>query len=89
MNLSKNEINFVLLVYKSPGCKLNGGEAFCQENDQSIALWNNPEALGLIECVGSYKWVPTQKLEEAIVEALFNSPQNPRSPDSLKPDRML
>jgi hypothetical protein len=88
MNLSKNEIDFVLLVYRSPGCKLGSGEAFCQENDQPIALWKNPEELELIECVGGYKWVPTQKLEKIIVEALFNSPQNPRSPDLLKPDRM-
>jgi hypothetical protein len=55
MNLSKNEIDFVLLVYKSPGGKLNGGEAFCEESDPSVPLWKKPEALGLIECVGSYK----------------------------------
>jgi hypothetical protein len=70
MNLSKNEVDFVLLVYRSPGCKLGSGEAFCQENDQPIALWKNPEELELIEGVGGYKWVPTPKLEEIISEAL-------------------
>jgi hypothetical protein len=74
MNLSKNEIDFVLLVYKSPGCKLNGGEAFCEENDLAVPLWKKPEALGLIECVGSYKWMPTPKLEKIIVDALSNVP---------------
>jgi hypothetical protein len=74
MNLSKNEIDFVLMVYKSPGCKLNGGEAFCEEHDSSVPLWKKPEALGLIEYVGSHKWVSTLKLEKIIVDALSNVP---------------
>jgi hypothetical protein len=51
--LSDAERAFVELVKASPGCKLNDAQAF---DDAGNALWRKPEALGLIECVGSYEW---------------------------------
>ncbi len=56
------EIEFVKLVYQHPGSKLNGGEA---QGEHDENLWETPEKMGLIKCVGSYKWVPdTEKVLE-------------------------
>lgn len=70
--LTPEETAFVMLVYKNPCAKLNSGEAVHCIDDgsqygQTIALWENPEKLGLIESVGSYKWRPTNKLQIGIV----------------------
>lgn len=71
--LTEKEAEFVKLVYRNPGCKLNGpNESSYYEDDGSkygefITLWNNPEKLGLIKTVGSYKWVPTDKLDLCLV----------------------
>jgi hypothetical protein len=51
--LSDAERAFVELVKANPGCKVNDAQAF---DDAGNALWRKPEALGLIECVGSYEW---------------------------------
>lgn len=70
--LTSNEVAFVATVFVNPGVKLDGkGVASHWEDDgteygKSISHWENPEALGLIECVGSYKWKPTDKLVLAL-----------------------
>jgi hypothetical protein len=67
--LSPAEADFVRRVVMSPGAKLNGGEAWgITTEEHTSPLWEKPEELGLIECVGSYKWIPTDKLEIGIVE---------------------
>lgn len=53
--LTEAERDFVGLVRIYPGRKLNSGEA---EGPNGEPLWKRPESLGLIKCVGSYKWVP-------------------------------
>ena len=52
--LSPDERAFVELVRQRPGHKLNSGDALGPDGE---SLWKRPEELGLIECVGSYKWV--------------------------------
>ena len=69
LSLTEPEMRFVLCVYRSPRSKLNSGEAWHNTDDQSTALWKNPEKLGLIEAVGSYKWIPTEKLTSLIENA--------------------
>lgn len=51
--LSAAELRFLEAIALSPGCKLNGGIAWDEEGN---SLWERLEALGLIECVGGYKW---------------------------------
>lgn len=53
-HLTAAEHAFVELVRERPREKLDGGEAF---DADGWALWKRPEALGLIQSVGSYKWV--------------------------------
>ena len=70
--LTVHEANFVRRVFMRPGCKLNGDdEASHWEDDGSpygktVPHWSRPEDLGLITCVGSYKWLPTAKIVIAI-----------------------
>lgn len=54
-----SECEFIELVCKNPGGKLSGAIG----ND---APWKRPEEQGLVRCVGSYKWEPTEKLVIAI-----------------------
>lgn len=59
--LTKEEIQFVKDVILNPGCKLSNVFLWIDDGSEygtSLALWKKPEELGLIECVGSYKWVP-------------------------------
>jgi hypothetical protein len=56
--LTDEERAFVELVRSRPGLKLNGGESCSTTGDP---LWIRPEAKGLIEAVGSYKWRPLSK----------------------------
>lgn len=80
--LTSHEADFCLLVFRSPGAKLNGdGEASHWEDDgstygRSVSHWNRPEELGLIACVGGYKWVPTDKLNSLLRSALSAQVQN-------------
>ena len=66
--LTEPEAAFVEWVHRNPGCKANDGDlAQHWESDGSehgviLCHWKRPEELGLIECVGSYKWAPTAKL---------------------------
>jgi hypothetical protein len=52
-DLSEAELAFVELVKANPGKKLSHNDAF---DADSYPLWKKPEQLGLIECLGSYKW---------------------------------
>jgi len=66
--LTKYEIQFVMDVCANPGRK-HPGECSHFEDDGSefgiiINHWEAPEKLGVVKCVGSYKWIPTEKLEE-------------------------
>jgi hypothetical protein len=60
--LTPEEVAFLRRVHERPGGKLNGdGEAsdsveIAPDQWQSRAFWEAPERLGLVECVGSYKW---------------------------------
>lgn len=59
--LSAEEVAFVQRVYLNPGSKIK--DCFHHVDDGSeygvsVSLWANPEKLGLIKCVGSYKWEP-------------------------------
>ena len=51
--LTKEEANFVQRVEQTPGFR-----QFQAFGTDSKPLWLNPEKLGLIHCVGSYKWAP-------------------------------
>lgn len=67
-DLLPEEIEFVKRVCMYPGSKLNDFPCLIIIDDgtewgESYALWEKPEALGLIECVGGYKWIPTDKIE--------------------------
>lgn len=57
-DLTAAEAAFVELVKARPGCKLGHDQVF---GENTYPLWRKPEALGLVECVGSYKWKPTNK----------------------------
>lgn len=80
--LTSHEIDFCLLVLQSPGARLDDeGQARHWEDDgseygQIFSHWYKPEELGLIECVGGYKWVPTDKLK-SMVRAALAGPQQP------------
>lgn len=66
--LSTEELRFLDAVALNPGSKLNGGIA-CGEEGNS--LWPRLEALGLIECLGSYKWQLTFSAFEMGVKAFL------------------
>jgi hypothetical protein len=66
--LSADEINFVERVRQRPGHKLNSGEA---QGSNGEPLWKRPEELGLIQVVGSYKWVvPGARPESPVADAI-------------------
>lgn len=81
--LTSHEIDFCLLVLNCPGAKLNGdGQASHWEDDgseygRSVSHWNRPEELGLIACVGGYKWVPTDKLKGMVRAGLSAQVEQP------------
>lgn len=68
VELSTEELRFLDAVALNPGSKLNGGIA-CGEEGNS--LWPRLEALGLIECLGSYKWQLTFSAFEMGVKAFL------------------
>lgn len=51
--LSAEELRFLETIALNPGAKLNGGIAWNTEGDP---MWDHLEGLGLIKCVGGYKW---------------------------------
>jgi hypothetical protein len=66
--LTVDERAFVELVRQRPGHKLNNGEAFDADGN---GLWTKPEALGLIQCVGSFKWtVPGAQKQSPVADAV-------------------
>lgn len=61
-SLSKEEKDFVLRVSNNQGVKY-GAEPHFSKNSM-VSLWENPEKLGFIQSVGSYKFVVTDKYKE-------------------------
>ncbi len=88
-DLTSHEVDFCILVLCKPSTKLNGeGEALHWEDDGSefgkcVAHWDRPEKLGLVECVGSYKWVPTDKLKSILRSALSAQVQDVATPSPI------
>lgn len=64
--LTQEEINFLLRVMACPGCKIDEFASHWEDDGteygKTVAHWKRPEELGIIEAVGSYKWVPTKRL---------------------------
>lgn len=77
--LTDAEIIFLKHVIQNPGSKLDGGESWNEDSP----LWNRPEELGLITCVGSYKWEPTDKLLQLATQGLKLSLMLEFSPETL------
>ena len=65
--LTEGEAALVEWVHRNPGAKADHALAHGTE-DQPASNWQRPEALGLIESVGSYKWRPTERLVLAVTE---------------------
>jgi len=82
--LSAAEAGFVLDVLRSPGAKLNNGEAWMRDGENHKALWHLPEELGLIISLGSYKWTPTEKLRRVIVQAISGVSAVPQPTDAQR-----
>lgn len=64
--LSKEEYEFVKKVSQRCGCKMNTEDCYQYSETSTgshIALWETPEKLGVIEAVGSYKWVITDRVK--------------------------
>jgi hypothetical protein len=66
--LSEDEATFVRAVFASPGSKGVGQEWSSTWKDDGteygcvIHHWERLEKLGLIRCVGGFKWEPTDRL---------------------------
>lgn len=72
LGLTDDEIDFVNRVYENPCCKMGKIDKWIDDGSEygtSVNFWENPEKLGVIECVGSYKWKPTSKVK---MQLLFN-----------------
>lgn len=67
--LTEDEKRFVSLVFLNQGCKLSA-DIDSSDYDQP-PVWEKPERLGLVKCVGSYKWVTTNKVSCTFV---FDTP---------------
>lgn len=73
---------FILRVDKSRGgkhgaepCSIGSDVRYDPPNEEcfkSIALWVKAEKSGFIECVGSYKWVTTDKYADLEKELFLN-----------------
>lgn len=68
--LTEHECNFVYSVFHAAGCKIPDAASHWEDDGTEygkiVTHWEKPESLGLVECVGSYKWKPTDKLVLAI-----------------------
>lgn len=69
--LSKDEREFVLRIKENGGFKYGGEPHYINSDEEDengykkqIALWENPEELGFIKCIGSYKWIVTEQYIE-------------------------
>jgi hypothetical protein len=72
--LDSDHKKFVLRVRNGGGGKhaaephsIESAERCDPPNDEyfkSIALWDKAEASGFIECIGSYKWITTDKYSD-------------------------
>jgi len=54
--LDDDERSFLEAVEKFPGAKHAWGGVYIREDKEPV--WKRPEELGLVECVGSWKWNP-------------------------------
>ena len=58
-----DECTFVDAVYRHPGVKIDNPYGKTSSDEEEGPLWKHPEELGLIQVVGTYRWIPTEKLE--------------------------
>ena len=72
--LSADELKFLEAIAMNPGAKLNDGIASSEDGN---SLWVRLEDLGLIECIGSYKWKLTFNAVELGVKAFLGQQPAP------------
>lgn len=65
--LTDEEEAFVAAVFHYPGSKY---PVVDHSNIDGSAVWRKPEDLGLVECVGSYKWKPVEGKFKIRIEIL-------------------
>lgn len=65
--LRDDELAFLNLVIQAPGAKLSSEQIF---GEDMHPLYREPERLGLVRCVGSYKWEPTLLLFVRAIRAI-------------------
>lgn len=82
--LSADELKFLEAIAMNPGAKLNDGIASSEEDN---SLWVRLEDLGLIECIGSYKWKLTFSAVELGVKAFLG--QQPAPVAVVLPERRM
>lgn len=66
------KIKFLKSILNAPGCKCPVGATYIGANGDTGQVWEELEASGLIDCVGSNKWAPSSELKDAADVALTN-----------------
>ncbi len=78
--LSAEEVEFVKRVFLNPGGKCYDCFAYLkgstEEEIKAIPLWENPEKLGIIRCVGGYKWEPAGLTMKLFMKAAVEIPDD-------------
>lgn len=67
---TRAQIFFLKSILNSPGCKHAAETSYQDDNGDYQELWSELEKLELVECIGSYKWIPTEKLKRATDNAV-------------------
>lgn len=69
--LTKYEADFVRAVVASPGAK----HAYTGPAPESgPSVWTKPEQMGLVVCIGSYKWEPGPNLVQVLYARVSGQP---------------
>ncbi|UGC98029.1 hypothetical protein [Oceanospirillum phage vB_OsaM_PD0307] len=66
------KIKFIKSVLAAPGCKHPEGATYTEENGEEREVWRELEAAGIVDCVGSHKWAPSDELKAAAEVAVSN-----------------
>ena len=66
------KIKFLKSVLAAPGCKYPEGATYTEADGSPGEVWKELEAAGIVDCVGSHKWVPSDELKAAADVAISN-----------------
>lgn len=66
------KVEFIKSVLLNPGCKYPNGHTYVEGDGEYGEVFTELQAAGVVDAIGSYKWVLSDEIQSAMAVAIEN-----------------